>query len=388
MKSMLGITAALACLAFAYLRVPDALRSIDPPSQPEYAAGISRSIFAAGVVEGSHRERELGFELQGRIASISVVEGQSVRTGDVLAALDDALIRQQFAEAEAQLHLAMAERDRLINGTRRETLDIARASVARARVAIEQATSSLDRAERLYEQRAFPAQELQVYRYEYAAAVARFDEASAQLEELQAPARPDEVAIANVRVRLAEAAVRRAEITLDRCRLRAPHDGVVLRIASEPGELASPEHPRSVLTMANLDELRVRAFVEELDALSIAPGQCVTVRADGRPHAPFSGVIIWMAPVLAPKSRRHDRPDEHFDVDVREILIALDDPRDLVVGLPVEVFIDPAAHSQPAEPVALQQAPIAAARGRDSEQHSPSGYFDAHPVQVPNQSAQ
>ena len=43
---------------------------------------------------------------------------------------------------------------------------------------------------------------------------------------------------------------------------------------------------------------------------------------------------------MGPKSQRHHQPGEKYDVEVREVLIVLDDADELVVGLPVNVFIN------------------------------------------------
>jgi hypothetical protein len=65
--------------------------------------------------------------------------------------------------------------------------------------------------------------------------------------------------------------------------------------------------------------------------------------AAGQPHREYSGAVRTCSPSVRPKSHRHLKPIERLDVRVREVVIELDDARDLPIGLPVEVFIDPDA---------------------------------------------
>lgn len=320
--------------------------------EPERAAHLpsERKIFAAGTVEGAQRNMTLAFEIAGRVAVIPVEEGQPVEEGDLLAGLDDAIWRQRLAEAEASLELARAERARLVNGAREETLEVARAEARLAAVQVSQAEADKQRAERLFADDAIPEQNYDNFRFAYDIAVARYRQAWARVTELEAAARTDEIEMADARIRLAASEVDQARTMLEKTRLRAPTDGLVLRVDVEPGELVAPEHAEPVVTMANVDEMRVRAYVEELDALAVSPGQPVEVIADGRPDTRYAGVVTWIAPSMGPKQHRHHNPGEHVDVKVREVLIALDDPQDLVIGLPVEVFITPTAPDETVAP--------------------------------------
>ena len=299
----------------------------------------ARDVFAAGVVEGAQRSIELQFEVSGKIVELPVVEGQQVRQGDVCARLDDAVWRHKLAEAEAALQVAQAELERLVNGASPESRAVMRADARVAEVEMQQAKAHFDRAARLFEQKAMPAQDYDQYRYLYDAAVARLDQARAKVAELEAPARQDEVHRARARVDMAAASVAEARTQLDHTVLRAPIDGVILKVDVESGERVAVEQLQTVVSMTSLSEVRVRAYVEELDALSLQQGAPAFVVADGNPHVRYTGRVSWTAPVMGPKSHRHHQPGEMYDLEVREVLIVLDDARDLVVGLPVDVFI-------------------------------------------------
>lgn len=338
----------------------DGTSPVRPPTTHPAAAAGESLVFAAGFVEGAQREVNLQFELSGRIVSIPVTEGQWVVQGDVCAQLDDAFWRHKLHEAEAALELARAERERLLNGTRAETREVVRAEARLAAVEVRKAEAEMNRAARLYEQNAKSAQDYDNRRFEHELALARYEQARARVIEIEAEPRPDELRMAESKVQAAAAAVDQARTMLARTMLVAPRSGIILRVDAEPGELVAVEQPRTVVTMTSIDEMRVRAYVEELDALSLRVGARAYATADGRPDVRYAGRVQWMAPVMGAKRHRHRQPGEQLDVRVREVLVVLEDARDLVIGLPVDVFIESGGNgAAPAEPANYDNRPAA-----------------------------
>lgn len=312
-----------------------------------------RTIFAAGIVEGASREVPLNFEVTGRLVSLDVAEGDSVSQGQILARQDSVLLLQQLAAAEAQLEFARAERDRLVNGAREETRQLARTEAELAAVRVDQADADYQRAAAVYKQHAISDQQFDDARFRLRIARVQWELARARLAEIEAAARPDELKMAEAKIQTGLAEVQQTRTMLDKAVLRAPCDGVVLDIDTEPGELVGPERPGPIITLVDDRRIRVRAWVEELDVLSLRIGQAASVTADGMPDTTFTGPITWIAPSMQPKRHRHYKPGERLDINVREILIQLDDPGPLVIGLPVDVSIEPAEPETPQSPIAV-----------------------------------
>lgn len=314
-------------------------------SADDSAANSSeRMIFANGLVEGRGREAKLQFEIAGRLAQIEVAEGDLVRRGQTLARLDRSILAHEAAQAEARREQTAAERIRLVNGARRETRDAAQAEVRAALARMTQARATFERAAALANSRTISRQEFDDAQGEFETARAAYEAALARAAEIEAPAREDEIRIADAKVALAEAEWQAALAALDKTELKSPTDGLILRIDGELGETVGPEALHSFLTMVDNSQVRVRAFVEELDALSVTPGQTASIEADGLPDLRFSGRVVECAPSMVSKTLLSNRPGERVDVKVREVVILLDrqDHLDrLVVGLPVEVFIQP-----------------------------------------------
>lgn len=309
-----------------------------------------RTIFAGGIVEGARRDIPLDFEISGRLASIEAREGARVKRGDVLARLDDASLRYQLAQARAKLKLAKAQADRLVNGAGAETRKLARTEAALAAVQVARARKNYQRAFAAREKNALTSQDFDDYRFKLEIAEAELARAKARAAEVEARARSDELEMAKARILLAQAEVDQARTTLEKAVLRAPTDGVVARVDAEPGELITEVRDQPLVVLVDDRIIRVRAYVEELDVFNLEVGQRARIAADGLQRKHFTGTIRWIAPSLHAKRHRHNRPGERTDVKVREVLIHVEDPGPLVVGLRVDVFIEP---DKPPETTAL-----------------------------------
>lgn len=285
-----------------------------PSGTPNLAASNSADgrqklrIFAAGVVEGMEAPVQLRFETAGRIKSVRVREGESVRMDRVLAELEREPYELRMIQAEAQLQIAVAEREKL-NRERRTSGPPA-------------ATG-----------RDAPLEQ----------------EGANRLVSATSLVSKEDWIIANARVAVADAAVKQEQLLIDKTRLIAPMNGTVLAVALKEREMAGPTESDSI-TIVNRERTRVRAFVEELDAMEVAVGQSATVTASGRMEWKYAGRIVSCAPYVQPKSHRHLNPGERLDVRVREIVVELDDGADLLIGLPVEVFINVEAPEDRSDP--------------------------------------
>lgn len=339
------------------------------PSQAALGTRVAppdREVFACGIVEGSQREIRLRFELSGMIVDRPVSEGQPVHKGDVLARLEPAHWESQLLEAESNLRLARAEYERLLHGARNESRAVLRAALRLSESRLGQARQRLAREEMLATRKATPQANLDDARADSAAAAAAFETDQARLAEIEAPAREDEQAVALAKVAVADARVRQARAGLEKSVLRAPVDGVVLRVQGEVGEMTSPQSADPVITMANVEVMQTRSFVEEADAFRVRAGQRARVMADGLANRSYTGTVTFTAPYMVPKRVFNNMPGERVDVKVREVVIRLDPQQDLVVGLPVDVFI----HLDDSEPTS-KSSNLARSEPQTGSQTSP-----------------
>jgi HlyD family secretion protein len=281
-------------------------------------------------------------------------ESQFVNEGDVLLQLDDQQYSQETALAAAELVLAEAQLDRLLNGAHLQQR-IEAAALCRAREAeLERAESTWRRIQKLWESKSITKQEADNQWMLLQTARGEVEAARARLAFLEAKARPDEVRIEQARITAAKARLELARVQAERTRLRAPCRAQVLKINGKVGELAGPASPEPAVVMADTSRYFVRAFVEELDAPRVAVGMAAKIAVDGLHGRELQGHVVRLSPRMDRKSLWSDRPTERHDTKTREVVIELQAGPPLVLGLRVDVTIDTnvAANTQPAYPKA------------------------------------
>ena len=166
-------------------------------------------------------------EVTGQLASIAVAKGAHVRAGDILATLSAVELTAQADQARAALASAIAHRDNVYAGVRREQVESLKAAIAKASSRLDYVQAQLTRTSTLARQ-SFESQQA-LDQAENDVASARADVAAAQANYDAAVAGPtrEERAIADAQVQAAAAAVAVLERRLDKTILRAPADGVV-----------------------------------------------------------------------------------------------------------------------------------------------------------------
>ncbi len=335
---------ASASILVAALVIGLELRSNHPATNPadRNANGkATTTIVAPGRVEGASREVELRPELMGRVAKVAAKVGDRVAKGDLLLHTDQSQYLAAVHLAEAQLRAAEAQHARLLNGSHQEERRNA-AAIHEAKIAqLQQAQRTWQRFSQLSAGGAVTQQDTELRQSELRVLEAEAAAAEASVRLLNAPPRPDELDISQANIAAAQARLDMARCQLAATELRAPITGQVLRIGVHEGEIVGPASPQPAITVADTSRLRVRAFVDEYDAMHLSAGMPATVTVDGMSNSHFRGSVTELSPIMQRKQLRTNQPDERLDTDIREVFIALEPETKLVVGLRVEVLIGP-----------------------------------------------
>jgi len=194
---------------------------------------------------------DLGFKVAGRIADVPVSEGDRVQPGQVVARLEtqDLDVAVQSAKtsqlaAEAAMMSAQATRTKAARDWSRQKTLIAGDATTQQQVDAAKAASDL--------------------------AVAQVAAANAQLAQSQAT--------------LAQAQLQRSYADL-----YAPQSGQVLEKIHRPGEMAMVGAP--VVSIADLDTVKVHAAVDETQVGAVRVGDHVSVRVYSFDKRTFDGVV-------------------------------------------------------------------------------------------------
>ncbi len=266
----------------------------------------------------------------GLVASVPVVENQSVKKNELVLQIDDRDYRARVEQAQAELDGVRAQADaadaqaavaeasargglsqaeanligtsRSVSGARAQ-LEQARATLASRKADLQLAESNIARARELQKANAIPAQQLDQVQAQFTSAQAgvtagqaAVDAAADQLRRSQAQVneaegrvvvnRPVDASIAaaranaayqHARVRNAEAALALATLNLEWTRILAPDEGTVSRITAHPGALLAVGQ-----TVAQFVPVKtyVTANFKETQVGKMHPGQAADVDVD------------------------------------------------------------------------------------------------------------
>jgi multidrug resistance efflux pump len=296
-------------------------------------------VTANGIVEGARPEVALRPEVSGILKDILVRENQDVTQGALLAELRNEIQEQEVALAAAEVSIAKAQLERLRNGERPEKRKAIAAVELAKRVVYLQTKADWDRTHKLAESHSTSREQWDRDYFAMLKALAELDEASAERILVEAPARADEVAAAEGRVAVSETRLRLAKAELAKTRLLAPTNCRVLRVYSEPGEIAGPNTAQPVLLVADLSKRCVRVFIEELDAARVQVRQPAIVTADSLPGREFSGTVAMTLPRMGHRGLQTDAAGEYKDVYFREVLVDLNAGDELPLNLRVHTRI-------------------------------------------------
>jgi RND family efflux transporter MFP subunit len=217
---------------------------------------------ASGYVV-AQRKASVAPKTTGSIVWIGVEEGSRVRTGEIIARLENLDVTAGRDQAAANL----------VN---------TRASLAQARAELDDAGLAFNRQKELLSQGI-------VARADYDVAEARFKRAKGGVDG------------ATASINAARAALRGAEAAIEYTRIRAPFDAVVLTKNADVGDIVTPigaaaTAKAAVVTIADMGSLRVEADVSESNLGKIRVGQPCEIQLDALPDTRFAGALHMIVP--------------------------------------------------------------------------------------------
>jgi HlyD family secretion protein len=266
------------------------LRAWMPPASAEVErvaeSPVSDRVIAEGrVVAYPGAEVVVGTEVAGLIVRLTVNEKSPLKAGDLVAELSSADLRSSRAESDAR--------------------------VAEAEADIRFYDREVRRDQALLAKHATTPQNFDVNVRGLELARARRDAALAGRDRLDA--------------------------LIAKTRITAPIDGVVTARHVQLGEIAEPG--RAVVTIADLNRLRIEAEVDEFDAARVELGSPVTITAEGCGPAKWHGTVEEIPDSVVGRRTRPADPGRPIDARVLPVKIALTEPTPLKLGQRIDVEI-------------------------------------------------
>jgi RND family efflux transporter MFP subunit len=254
-------------------------------------------VITTGTIDAVHVQ--LSFKVAGRLADVPVLEGQVVQPGQLVARLET-----------ADLDVALS--------TARATLEAARAARAQATANHDQTARDLARQVELVKSGATAQQQLDMARAAAEVAVAQVAAAEAQIHQ-------------------AESALQQASLQRSYAELKAEEAGVVSEKVHQPGEMVMVGTP--VVTLAQVDTVKVHAAVDETRVGAVRPGDRVRVRVYTFDKRWFDGEVTDIQPA-GEFATRKDWGAQRRDIRTFTVTARVPNPDHLLKdGMTAEVTI-------------------------------------------------
>ncbi|MCV9999400.1 efflux RND transporter periplasmic adaptor subunit [Pararhizobium sp. YC-54] len=238
-----------------------------PPAKPELVTAQARTgdidevVLATGVLEPLELVR-VGAQASGRVERLAVEIGDVVEVGQLVAEID--------------------------SQTRRNTLRDREAALANTRAVHAARMAGLLKAEKDFERQREMLAGGSTPRAQFDATVATLDSARAEVQGLDA------------QISQAQVAVESAAIELGYTRITAPIAGTVVAIVTDEGQTVNAlQTAPTIVMIARLDTMTVRADISEADVVRVRKGLPVWFSILGDPKRRFVGELRQVEPAPA-----------------------------------------------------------------------------------------
>ena len=191
--------------------------------------------------------------------------------------------------------------------------------------------------QQLFAKGAVAAQDRDRSRTAYATASARADQTVQQLSLAVEGPRQEEIDLAAARVEQAKQVLNLSQTRLSYAQITAPVDGVVLSKNIEAGEYVSPGTP--VVTIGDLSQVWLKAYIVETDLGKVKLGQKVTVTTDTYPGKVYPGNIGFIASEAEFTPKSIQTTEERVKLVYRIKIILENTSRELKPGMPADALI-------------------------------------------------
>ena len=244
--------------------------------------GPTDSLIVSGDIEA--HESVLSFKtVQSRIVELPFDEGQWVKAGTLLARLEDHDYQQQVVVDEAAL---LVQQRQLAFALR--NLEAAKRTVTSDQADVWEKTIDYQRAQELWQSNVAPTQTRDL-----AETALKQSRAALLRDQALRAAAEESIGVAQANIKNAQESLTLARIILGYTTLYAPFSGVILVRNAELGEDVQPGTP--VFTLADLDHVWLRAYVNETDIGRVRFGQAALITTDSYPGQKYVGRISMIS---------------------------------------------------------------------------------------------
>jgi len=353
---------------------------------------------ASGTIEATRVD--VSFQMGGRVAEVAAVEGQAVRSGQIVAKLDysetmahvmqaaaaldsvvaevrqqeslvdlhRSIVENQIEQAHGEADASRMQVERIRNGSRPEEIRVAESAVAQAEADLMRKRSDFERTSSMKDAGVVAPQEFDAAQSAFRMAESTVAAARDRLILAQQGQRREDLAEAEAHFRAAQAGAAVAEagrrsVEIERqalesmrahqrelraqldaansqfsyTEIHSPLNGVVLTKNVESGEVVNPGTP--VVSIADIDALWMNIYVPEAQTGFVKLGQSVRVHVDSFPGETFNGKITFVSSQSEFTPKTIQTPEERIKL-VYRVKVSLENTQQrLKPGMPADAEI-------------------------------------------------
>ena len=293
---------------------------------------LAPAIQGVGTVEAKVAVN-VSSKITDRVVSVLVDQGDTIKTGQLMARLDDTQYVAGVNQAEASMRAAEAQLRDLLAGARPDELEQLRARFASAGATRALTERDFQRTKDLFAKELISAQDMDRARQAYDAATAGERDARHALDlAVNNWARKDQIEATRAQLQAAQSALTLAREKLADTVIVSPLDGYVVSRDLEAGGVVNPGIP--IFKIADPRTAWVTVYADARDTGSLAVGSPTDITLRSLPDRVFRGRVARI-------QREGDRVTEQLAIDVAFV----ERPPRLILGEQVEATIRPPAHS-------------------------------------------
>jgi HlyD family secretion protein len=297
----------------------------------------SSSIVASGHVEAT--DVRVSTKVAGRLERFALEEGDLVKQGQELAAIDTTDLGLALRQAKADRRQAAAELELRVAGPRKEDIAEAGAQVKALESDLDGARRDLERMQGLLDRGAGTTKGRDDAKVRSDTSAQRLEAARQVLARLNAGSRPEEIEAARARVAAADARIAQLDQQISDATVTSPVSGVVTEKIAERGELLQVGSGLCIVT--DLADAWLTIYVPEPDLGRIRIGQVAQVRTDGGETREGKVTFIASQAEFTPKNVQ--TRDERVKL-VYRVKVGLDNKDGLFKpGMPAEARLEAVA---------------------------------------------
>ncbi len=285
-----------------------------PAAEPVKTIVEPVRIIAIGRVEPEVKITAIGSEVNGVVKKIYAFAGDSVRKGQLLVEFGHDYEDAKLVQTNSKVATQNAEIQNI------------QAQITSAKIKSENLKTKYERLQKIFEQGAETKQNVDNAKADYDQAAKDIDRLNAALQSAQS--KLNEIS--------ADAKV--TAIDVERRKVKAPSDGVVLNMDLTEGSAATTEKP--LFDFAPNSALTVLCEVDELWVNKLKLGQKAVIRTQGTDDKLGDGEVVYLSPYLKKKSLFSDDTSNMEDRRVREVRIRLTGNAPLLINSRVEAVIE------------------------------------------------